>query len=252
MRVWVHGKPTITQGFGATGPRPMRGTKPASYLGVQEEPAMTSIVTRARSFFARALRRDVRIILGSAALSAAAVLVCAWPAATQAGDIYETVEQEQAAQDELFRDASQFGSLRVATRLVADEHNPKRFYLEILARNTTSEGAESADVAAVVERTVYSPMDRGAPPPTVAWTVQQTLRVEPGKVAVQRVAVPAGIALRIYKSQQPPKLNEYGNPVGPQTAYASNISELKPARPSAPGSVSPHAGGAKALSAPAN
>ena len=212
---------------------------------------MTILVSGARRVLALASCRASRIVVGSALLSAATVLVCAWPAQTHAGDFYDTIDQEQAAQDEAFRDATQLGSLLVASRLVADESNPKRFFLEILARNTTGEGAESAEVDAVIERTVYSPMSRGAPPPTVAWKVKETMRVEPGKVAVRRLAVPAGLGFQIYKSQQPPKLNQYDMPIGPQTAYAANVQALTPAHPGAPAPSATQPSAATALGAAA-
>jgi hypothetical protein len=195
--------------------------------------------------------RRARIVLGSALVAASAILAAGWPAQTYAEGLYETIDQQQAEQDELFSsNATELGSLLAVTRLVPDDKQPGRYYLEILVRNKTGEGEESAQVEATLERTAYSPMDRGSPPPTVAWRTKQLFHVPAGQTVAKRVAIPQGLGWKISQSKKPPAANTNGIPTGPVIEYATNIAQLVPPPADAPAPVLPQGGGAKALAAP--
>jgi hypothetical protein len=184
----------------------------------------------------RVSRRFVgaRLVLGSALVAAAATFAVAWPGETQADGLVQTVEQKQAEQDELFAaGATEHGSLLAVTRLVVpDEKKPGSYALEILVRNKSGEGTECARVEACLERTVYNPMDRGAPPPTIVWRTKDTTCVGPGETLAKRVPIPAGFGVRIHQSTLPPRTTKEGMPIGPTVAFASNIVAMTPAAPS--------------------
>ena len=195
--------------------------------------------------------RRARIVLGSALVAASAILAAGWPAETHAEGLYETIDQQQAEQDELFSSsATEFGSLLAVTRLVPDDKQPGRYYLEILVRNKTGEGTESAQIEAVLERMAYSPMDRGSPPPTVAWKTKQIFRVPAGETVAKRVAIPQGLGWKISQSKKARPEGDHGVPTGPVIEYATNVLQITPPPADAPAPVLPQGGGAKALAAP--
>jgi hypothetical protein len=192
-------------------------------------------------------------VLGAALVAASAILAAGWPAETHADGLYETIEQEQAAKDELFAgNATVLGSLLAVTRLVPDQKQPGRYYLEILVRNKTGEGTESAQIEACLERSAYSPMDRGAPPPSVVWKTKEIFHVPAGETVAKRIPIPKGFGWKIRQSEQPPKVDANGIPVGPVVQFATNILEIVPPPADAPAPVMPEGGGAKALAAPAS
>ena len=195
--------------------------------------------------------RRARLVLGSALVAASATLAAGWPAETHAEGMYETLEQQQAEQDNLFaNNATEFGSLLAVTRIVPVDKQPGRYELEILVRNKTGEGAESAQIEACLERSAYSPMDRGAPPPSVVWKTKQIFRVPAGETVARRIPVPKGLGLKIRQAQKPPKVSDVGIPVGPVVEYASNILQVAAPPADAPAPVMPQGGGGKALAAP--
>jgi hypothetical protein len=200
-------------------------------------------ITRTAARFRRA-----RIVLGSALVAATAVLAAGWPAETHADGLYETLELQQANDDDRFANgATELGSLLAVTRLVADDKRPGRFYLEILVRNKTSEGAESAQIEVGLERTAYSPMSRGAPPPTVVWKTKEIFRVPAGETLTKRFSLPAGLSARIRQAQKPPQADDRGIPTGPVVEYATNIVQMVPAGAGAPAPSEPAAGSTKAV-----
>lgn len=173
----------------------------------------------------------LRAVAGSALMAAAATFAVGWPAATQADGLTKTVEQEPAESDEPFVGETQLGSLLVDTRIVADDERAGRYALEVRFRNTTSEAVECAEAEACLERTTYNPMDRGAPPPTVVWRTKDATCVPAGQTVAKRMPIPAGYSARIKQASLPPKMNQYGMPVGPVVAFAPNILQLAPAAP---------------------
>ena len=187
-----------------------------------------------------------RIVLGAALMAASVTFAVGWPGETQADGLVATVEQEQAASDAEFTGSAQLGSLTADTRIVPDGKRAGRFALELRLRNSTGEGTECAEVEACLERTTYSPMDRGAPPPTVVWKTKDTTCVPAGETLSKRIAIPAGFAARIAQASKPPRTNRSGMPVGPVVAFASNILEMHPA--SASGSPGAKPTGAAATS----
>ncbi len=213
---------------------------------------MASHLELGRIRFLSARFRRARIVLGSALVAASAILAAGWPAETHADGLYETLEQQQAEQDELFASgATTLGSLLAVTRLVPDQKKPGRYYLEILVRNKTGEGSESTQVEACLERTAYSPMDRGGPPPSVVWKTKEIIRVPAGETVAKRVPIPQGLGWKIRQAQQPPKVDANGIPVGTVVQYATNILEMEPPPADAPAPILSEGGAAKALAAPA-
>jgi hypothetical protein len=192
--------------------------------------------------------RRARVVLGTALVAAAAVFAAAWPAETHADGLYETLELEQAARDDLFAtSATELGSLVAVTRLVPDDKRPGRYYLEVLVRNKTSEGAESAQIEAGLERTAYSPMSRGAPPPTVVWKTKEIFRVPAGETVAKRFAIPAGLAAKIRQAQKPQREGDHGVPGAVVVEFATNVVQMVPAPAGVPASSEPAAATTKAV-----
>jgi hypothetical protein len=166
------------------------------------------------------LGEKLRVMGGAAAISCAAVLVCAYPATGQA----DGPEAALAQQEAIPADATKIGALLAYASLVQDEQVRGRWYLELKVQNTTKEGAESAEIEACLEKTVFNMMARGAPPPTVAWTVKEKVEVGPGKVATRRIRLPGKLAWQVHASSLPPKQDASGMPVNPvSTSFSVRV-----------------------------
>lgn len=176
-------------------------------------------------------RQRIRVVGGAAALSGSLVMVCAWPLVTQADDMYEDIEQQQRKEDWTFRHAERHGALLVTSRLVPGETKAARWTLEVLVKNTTDEGAEAAQIEACIQETQYNPMSRGAPPPTVAWSIADRIEVPPGEVVIKRHTLPRGLSWRVTKAEEP---LEPAKLTIPRTVSAFESAIVAVSAPSAP------------------
>lgn len=134
--------------------------------------------------------------LFAAAASCGLTLAVVWPTETQADDVKGAVDDGATlAPNEIKK-----GALIAASNLVQDERIKSRWYLELVVRNTTKEGPETAHFKPCVEMGEYEPMGRGAPPPSSVWNSEESVTVPPGETVVVRKAIPSGLSWRIYKA----------------------------------------------------
>ena len=149
---------------------------------------------------------QVRTVVASAAISCAAVLAFAWPAATQAtgpGDApVPTAEQT------IDPDASQVGAVLASAKLVAHPKYKAMYNLEVTFKNPSDTEPCEAKIDTVLYAQRFSADSRGGPMPEVAWRKKETLKLGPGQVVSRAYGLPKNLSFRVFQSQAAAKRAE--------------------------------------------
>jgi hypothetical protein len=165
-------------------------------------------------------RKLVGAFMFAAATGCAVTLAIAWPRETQADDIKEALDENAS----LAPNQTKKGALIASADLVQDEKIKSRWYVELVVRNTTKEGPETAQFEPCVEMAEYAPMGRGGPLPTNVWKTDQAVTVPAGETVVVRQPLPSGLSWRIYKARlAQEKAEKTGNYPAVVQAYSTSF-----------------------------
>jgi hypothetical protein len=163
------------------------------------------------------LPRSLRCIIGFAAITAAATVTLGWPQTTHAD------------RDDLalwIAPGTKVGPTIVAEgRLVRDAKAKTGWAMEIKARNSGGKPA-TCDVVAMVSELEGIPVARVAPPPRIVWEERHSFGIAPHAEVVQRVPVPAHLAVKLDR--------EAPEPAPPPVAKQTQARTVPPAKAQAP------------------
>jgi len=158
-------------------------------------------------------------IAAVAAVTCACVLACAWPTRTEADDF-------DGRQADIGSNTTKIGHIQATSRLVEDSKVKGKWYLEIQAKNTSSETQTAEIEEQILKESMASMMARSGPIPAVAWKVREKVQVLPNETAVVRHPLPAWLAQQVAASVAAPKTNKNGEVVlASRTSFMTTIDQ---------------------------
>ncbi|MBI5534909.1 MAG: hypothetical protein HY898_19435 [Deltaproteobacteria bacterium] len=158
-------------------------------------------------------------IAAVASVTCACVLACAWPTRTEADDF-------DGRQADIGADTTKVGHIQATSRLVEDAKVKGKWYLEIQAKNLSTETQTAELDEQILKESMASMMARSGPIPTVAWKVHEKIQVLPNETAVVRHPLPAWLSQQIAAANAAPKTNKAGEAIiVARASFMTNIQQ---------------------------
>ena len=182
------------------------------------------------------LNSSIGRTVASAVITFACAVACAWPATTEADEFGGPTE-------DIGSQTTAAGMVRATSRLVEDPNVPGKWYIEVEAKNTSSEAIATAQLEEqILRESMASMMARSGPIPTVAWSMVEKVQVLPNETAIVRHPLPAALSAQIAASRAKPKVNKNGTPmVLARTSYMTRVQSHRVQQASAQAAPPPNA-----------